>query len=311
MASQPAPLGPLALSRSGTDRAGHRRVEPDLLQRLRADPATRVLRLAGGRTPVVVDGDRLRPDLASPQSEDEDVLWIYLGAGPDGVEHLAAVLPDGAFEPAAGQDWRGLRDVGVDLDDTGAGLLTAAVALANWHATHTHCPRCGAPTVPETGGWTRRCPRDGSEHYPRTDPAIIVAVTDEGDRILLGHNPMWPAGRYSTLAGFVEPGESLEAAVRREVAEESGVAVGEVTYEGSQPWPFPASLMIGCRGVADDPRIVVDGVEIADARWFSREGLRAEVLAGDLLLPGGISIAHRLVEQWYGGPLPRGEASWR
>ena len=190
MATPPALLGPLALSRATTDRAGHRRLEPELLDRLRADPTTRVLRLAGGRTPVVQDvsatdlaATGLRADLAAPAEAAAAALWLYLGTGDDGLEYLAAV------EAEPGDDWRSLREVGVDLDDTGAGLLTAAVALSNWHETHTHCPRCGTPTLPENGGWTRRCPADGSEHYPRTDAAIIVAVTDADDRVLLGHNP--------------------------------------------------------------------------------------------------------------------------
>ena len=135
-------------------------------------------------------------------------------------------------------------------------------------------------------------------------------MRDAQDRILLGHGVQWPPGRFSTLAGFVEPGESIEDAVRREVGEESGVAVGEVTYLGSQPWPFPASLMIGCSATALDPHIEVDGVEVTEARWFSREELRDAAESGEVQLPSGISIARRLVEHWYGGPLPS-EGTWR
>src|SRR5205085_1294541 len=132
-----------------------------------------------------------------------------------------------------------LRRIGPLLDDTEAGLFTAAVALSLWHSRHEYCARCGAPTLPDSTGWTRQCPRCGTEHYPRVDPAVIMAVVDGQDRILLGHQASWPDRRFSTLAGFVEPGESLEAAVRREVAEEAGVAIGDVSYLGSQPWPFP------------------------------------------------------------------------
>jgi NAD+ diphosphatase len=189
--------------------------------------------------------------------------------------------------------------------------MTESVAVLGWHATHTHCPRCGTPTEPVEAGWSRRCPADGSGHYPRTDPAVIMSVVDADDRLLLGHNPAWPDGRYSTLAGFVEPGESLEAAVRREVAEEVGVVVGEVEYLGSQPWPFPASLMLGFAARAVDPTISTDDVEITDARWFTREELRSAAAAGDVLLPSGVSIARRLVEHWYGGELPGAREAWR
>lgn len=301
------PLGHLLLARSGVGREAHRRSEPDLVARLRDDPATAVLRLRSDRA-LTTGPDAL--DLASGTDAPGDALWLYLGRDPFGREHLAvAEVP---AHPAEEPDprWRTLREVGATLGDRDAGLFTTAVALANWHATHRRCPRCGAPTEPAMSGWIRRCTVDWSEHYPRTDPAMIVAVRDARDRILLGHGVRWPAGRFSTLAGFVEPGESIEAAVRREVAEEAGVVVGEVTYLGSQPWPFPASLMIGCSAVATDPTITVDGVEVTEARWFSREELRAAAEAGEVLLPSGISIARRLVEHWYGGPLPE-EGTWR
>src|SRR5690606_16065858 len=145
-----------------------------------------------------------------------------------------------------------------------------AVALANWHATHGYCARCGAATVATQAGYVRRCPEEGSEHYPRTDPVVIMLVVDENDRALLGRNSAWPPGRFSTLAGFVEPGETLEQAVVREVHEETHVRVHACRYVGSQPWPFPASLMLGyfarARGVEPMP----DGGEITEARWYSR-----------------------------------------
>jgi NAD+ diphosphatase len=263
----------------------------------------------------------LRP--AHEVGDAEGRLWFYLGRDAAGTDHLAAAdpVPDDDQQPeqstavgagVAGEATRlaGLREIGLVLDDTGAGLVTTAVALSNWHATHTRCPRCGAPTEPEQGGWVRRCTADRTEHYPRTDPAVIVSVTDADDRLLLGRNPGWPEGRFSTLAGFVEPGESIEDAVRREVAEEAGVRVGEVRYLASQPWPFPASLMIGCTALAVDTAITVDGVEITEARWFSRDDLLADCLADRLLIPPGISISRRLVEHWFGGPLPT-EGTWR
>jgi NAD+ diphosphatase len=202
----------------------------------------------------------------------------------------------------------GLRQAGPLLGDRDAGLFTHAVALANWHATHTHCPRCGAVTVAILAGHARRCPVDGSEHFPRVDPAVIMLVTDDNDRCLLARNRAWPARRVSILAGFVEPGESLEQAVSREVGEETGLRVGGLRYVGSQPWPMPRSLMLGfvarARGAQE---IVVDGDEIAEARWFTREELLAAVSTREVLLPPPVSIAHQIIVSWYGGPLP---GSW-
>ncbi len=152
----------------------------------------------------------------------------------------------------------------------------------------------------------RECPTCRAAHFPRTDPAVIMLVTDADERALLGHQPRWPEGRFSTLAGFVEPGEPLEAAVRREVAEEVGIVVGEVTYAGSQPWPFPSSLMLGFFASAHTTDIGVDGVEIASARWFTRGQLAEAIAAGDVGLPGSLSISRWLIETWYGGALPDG-----
>jgi NAD+ diphosphatase len=226
-------------------------------------------------------------------------------AGPS-----SAAPPPQRPAPAGGR-WVGLREVGTLLDGTGAGLLTTGVALTNWHSTHPRCARCGEPTEPAASGWSRRCPACGAEHYPRTDPAVIMSVIDDADRILLGRQAAWPPKRYSTLAGFVEPGESLEAAVRREVFEEAGIRVGDVTYSGSQPWPFPSSLMLGFRARATSTDIQVDGEELAHARWWSRDELAADVASGELLLPPGVSIARRLIEQWYGGPLVGAGEAWR
>ena len=195
-------------------------------------------------------------------------------------------------------------NIGADLDDRDAGLLTSATALAEWHHRHQHCPRCGARTVSEQGGWVRSCPEDGSQHHPRTDPAVIMAVTDAEDRLLLGSGVAWPEHRVSVLAGFVEAGESLEAAVIREVQEEVGITVTDLVYRGNQPWPFPASLMLGFRAVATSTEIVVDPVELRDAQWYDRERLAREVASGALTLPMRVSIARRLIEEWFGGPVP-------
>jgi len=200
----------------------------------------------------------------------------------------------------------GLREAGSLLSERDAGLLVHAVALENWQRLHRFCSRCGERTVIAAAGHIRRCPACGAEHYPRTDPAVIMLVTDDLDRALLGRQVHWPEGRFSTLAGFVEPGESIEQAVIREVAEEAGVPVGEVEYVASQPWPFPSSLMLGFMARATSSRIQVDGEEIHEARWFSRDELRTAIESGEVLPPSGISIAARLIELWYGEPLPRG-----
>ena len=269
-----------------------------------------MLRIGSGRAPVggIDRVETAPPTLAMLSPRDVGPApsgsWIFLGLDPDGVAHVAV-------EAEPEDDWVGLRQAGALLDDLGAGELTMAVALLGWHASHTHCPRCGTPTVVEQAGWSRRCPADDTEHYPRTDPAVIMTVVDDDDRVLLGHNKLWPDGRFSTLAGFVEPGEPLEAAVRREVVEEVGIRIGEVEYLGSQPWPFPASLMLGFTARALTTDITVDGAEISEARWFTREQLVAGIGRGQVLPPSGISIARRLLEHWYGGPIDDGPLSWR
>ena len=286
-------LPTLPLARSAIDRAAHRRTD-DLLPTLLTQPTTRVLAVASGRAAVA--GDPVALVLRAPEPADAGRLAVYLGTEPDGTEHVAVLVddvPDGV----------GLREVGAVLDARDAGLLTQAVALFAWHVAHTHCPRCGAPTRVVQAGYSRRCDEDGSDHYPRTDPAVIMTVVDADDRLLLGHQASWPPGRFSTLAGFVEPGEPLEAAVRREVLEESGIVVDHVEYRGSQPWPFPASIMLGFHAYATSRDIEVDGVEIEHARWFTRDELRAALASGEVLLPPSVSIARALIEDWYGGPL--------
>ncbi|HEY5352496.1 MAG TPA: NAD(+) diphosphatase [Streptosporangiaceae bacterium] len=224
-------------------------------------------------------------DVPEQQTVTEQVAW------------LARAKP--GLRPA------GLREAAALLNDRDAGLFTHAVALANWHSTHTHCPRCGTPTVTVAAGHAQRCPADGSEHFPRIDPAVIMLVTDPDDRCLLARNRRWPERRVSILAGFVEPGESAEQAVAREVGEETGIAVTRVRYVGSQPWPMPQSLMLGFRAEAGgELELRVDDDEIAEAHWYSREELRSALAAREILLPPPVSIAHRLIESWYGEELP-------
>lgn len=315
-----APLdGLLALARATVDRAAGRRSDDGWLAAAWADPRTRVIRVADGR--ALVDGldgpddADSRPALVAVAPAEAPVGERYLLGVDDAGRTWFAVRTDGPLRAPLGSAAvpLGLREVGALLDDRDAGLLVLAVALANWHATHVHCPRCGTPTELAQAGFARRCPADGSEHYPRTDPAIIVLVTDAaGERALLGHATRWPPRRFSTLAGFVEAGESAERAVVREVAEEAGLEVGRVRYLGSQPWPFPSSLMLGFTARAVDPQAVPrpDGEEIAEARWFDRAGLADAVRAGDVLLPPPVSIARRLVEHWYGGPLDDTGRRW-
>ena len=295
-------LGGLPLSRSTLDRAGVLRTQPEELARRWADPLTRVLDLySGGR--FVLEGDDLvlrAPGVESAQRQ------VFLGLDEADVAYFA-VLPDGSEAPSTSVT---LREAGALLSARDVGLAVNAVALANWHATHIHCPRCGAPTVVVDGGHVRRCDDDGSQHYPRTDAAVIMAIVDADDRLLLGRQASWPEGRFSTLAGFVEPGESLEQAVRREVVEEVGVVVGDVDYLGSQAWPFPASLMLGFTGKALTTELHADGVEIAEAMWVGPDELVARLRDGTLGLPPAVSIARRLIEHWYGAELGT-EGDWR
>lgn len=295
----------MLLRRDGADR-----MRADAVASLLADPAARLMDVAEGGALVSTDGPRLALSWRLAQADDRERLVLALGRD---VRHapVLAVVWDREYDAPAGTAWRGLREVGAELDELDAEVFMTAVALARWHEHHPRCPRCGVPTLVERAGWLRRCPADKSEHFPRTDPAVIMAITDPLDRLLLGRNAMWPNGRFSVLAGFVEPGERLEAAVAREVFEEVGVRVCDVRYAGSQPWPFPASLMLGFTARAETAVLRPDADEIVEARWVSRDELSSLVAGGEVTLPGRLSIARRLLEQWYGGPLtPAREATW-
>ena len=207
-----------------------------------------------------------------------------------------------------------LRELGGTLDEFHLGISMHAIALSNWHRSHPHCSKCGALTESSLGGSVRVCVKDQSQHHPRTDSAVIVLVKDKDDRILLGHQPIWPDGRFSTFAGFLEPGETFEQCVEREVFEESGVKVNEIKYLGSQPWPFPASIMIAFSAVVEDPSTAkADGVEITEVRWFSRDELKASIADGSLLLPPTISVARKMIAMWFGPGADKltGGESWR
>jgi NADH pyrophosphatase NudC (nudix superfamily) len=283
------------LARATVDRDSKTRDDAQALEQ--AWSQARVLVVQDG-TALVVEEERPRLHLLDA-ADAPDGERLYLGRDADGPVFAVS----GPLPRKLGARPLGLREVGALLGDRDAGLLVHAVGLANWHATHPHCARCGAPTEVVRGGSVRRCSADGSEHFPRTDPAMIVLVHDGGERCVLGRQAAWPAGRFSTLAGFVEPGESAEQAVVREVAEETGLVVDEVAYVASQPWPFPSSLMLGFRArcAGDAVPRPVDG-ELEDARWFTRAELRAAqtwgARGGGLQLPSSVSIAALLIAQW-------------
>jgi NAD+ diphosphatase len=276
------------LSRTAIDRAAERRDDAAWLDASWASGRLLVID-AEGRAAVDDDG----PALTFVDSADwsGDGVRLLLGIGEDGMAYWGTV---GDVPRALGTRPLGLREVGAALSDLDAGLLVSLVALSNWHSTHTRCPRCGEPTLVAQAGWSRRCPADGSQHFPRTDPAVIVLIHDGEDRALLGRQPSWPRGRYSTIAGFVESGESAEQAVHREVLEETGVIVGDVVYRASQPWPFPASLMLGYEARAIGGHVETVDDELEDVRWFTREELRRT----HGTLPPSASIAHWLITGW-------------
>ena len=211
-------------------------------------------------------------------------------------------------------EFKSLRAIGSFLSPRDIGLAVHAQGLANWHSKHPRCSLCGGPTVVVLAGAVRRCPTDESEHYPRTDSAIIVLIKNDKDQILLGRQKVWPKYRFSTFAGFVEPGESFEHCVIREVREEAGVELIKINYLGSQPWPFPASLMIAFEAITNTPELArPDGDEIEEIRWFSREEMKSAILDKSLILPFEISVARQMINAWYGDGADKdlaGNQSW-
>jgi NAD+ diphosphatase len=268
------------------DRAGpHRRDEAWLAARL-ADPATRAL--AASAAGVLVAGER--PRLFAVDELPEGLELVLLGVDGDG--HAVFAADPGDELPG---ERRGLRDLAPVLSQAEGGMVAHAVGMLNWHRRHRFCANCGSSTGAQEAGYVRVCPACGTQHHPRTDPVVIMLVID-GDRALLGRQAQWPAGRYSALAGFVEPGESLEEAVAREVREEAGVRVADVRYRSSQPWPFPTSLMLGfsARWAGGEPAVRDD--ELEDVGWFTREA----IVGGEVLLPPPTAIARRLIDEWLG-----------
>jgi NAD+ diphosphatase len=268
------------------DRAGPQRRDEAWLAARLAEPATRVV--AASEAGVIVAGER--PRMFAVDALPEGLELVLLGVDGDGRAVFAADPGD-----ALPGERRGLRDLAPVLSQAEGGMVAHAVGLLNWHRRHRFCANCGAPSVAREAGHVRVCPVCGTQHHPRTDPVVIMLVTD-GDRALLGRQAQWPAGRYSALAGFVEPGESLEEAVAREVREEAGVRVADVRYRSSQPWPFPSSLMLGfsARWAGGDP--AVRDAELEDVGWFTRQA----IVDGDVLLPPPTAIARRLIDEWLG-----------
>ena len=297
--SSPSPAGAVpVLSRSAHDRSHLARSLPDPT----GGRPVRVLTVDERRT-VPVEEDGGRPRLLWEERTALPEGAIYLGEA-DGVPY-AAVRGDRRLTVGGRpvDTWAGLRDLGADLDDLDAGLLAEAVAMVEWHERHRFSPLSGARTTIERAGWVQRDPETGAELFPRTDPAVIMLVHDGGDRCVLGRQAVWPPGRFSILAGFVEPGESAEGAVAREVAEEVGLQVTDIRYVGSQPWPFPQSLMLGYTARAEgDLTLRLDPTEIEEARWFTRDELRSG--AGPQALPPAVSIARHIIDRWMKDELP-------
>lgn len=324
MAAEPTPL---ALSRLGHDRAALRRTDDAWLAA--AWPGAHVVAVTTRGLAAVVDGPG-GPDLLRLSGREAEALPGVVAAGwPDriflgvtGEDAWFAVVVDDEAPAPSGARWANLRDVGAEVDELEAGLFTSATALVAFHSRYRFCGHCGAPSESAHAGWIRRCTVQGIDLFPRSDPAVIMLVHDGGDRCVLGRQAVWPEGRFSVLAGFVEAGEPFEAAVAREVGEEVGLTVTDVRYFGSQPWPFPQSLMIGCTARATSEQITRNDHEIAEAHWFTRDDVRAAVdwtaavdfeRAGGAELPGfgpggvlkavpgPVSIARQLLDAWVAG----------
>ncbi|MGE3984451.1 MAG: NAD(+) diphosphatase [Dehalococcoidia bacterium] len=292
---------PMPFSANPLDRASNQRGDDAWLQEQRMSPNSRYLLL--WKLNVLLTPDETR--LAWLDGSRVPATWmpqpVLLGV-QDGIAHYAvdvSAMDDPFHElELEGVRWGEARAIATELPVPEAGIVAQARSLLDWHARHGFCPACGARTVPGKGGSMRRCDECSAQHFPRTDPVAIMLVYN-GDRALLGRRA-GRAGIFSTVAGFIEQGETIEDAVRREVMEEIGVTVDDVTYISSQPWPFPSSLMIGCFAHTDDTEAHVDEEEIAEARWFSRDELRA-AMAGeptDFGIPGPVAIAHHLIAKW-------------
>lgn len=286
----------IAFAGSGLDRADHIRADADRLAGL-MNWRARLLKLEGIDPVIAPDGGLEWGTLADADPVAE---LVFLGLAEDGRGCFAQVTPAivGSVAPPNPRLWAAMGMLGPqDLS-----IYGGARSLVDWHARHRFCARCGSATELRKGGWQRSCVKEAckAEHFPRVDPVTIMTVECEGE-LLLGRQPRFPPRRYSALAGFVEPGEGLEDAVRREVLEEAGVKVGRVDYVASQPWPFPSSLMIACHAEASDKALVIDTTELDDARWFTREDVRYAMTGaedGAFIAPPPFAVAHHLLKWW-------------
>lgn len=276
---------------SDLDRVDHHRRSADWVANLwRADDA-KLLKLDDrSRLTTNVGGSKLR--MTKPFVEYDSQRHRLLG-----MLHGSPIFAVQALTEGEVHDF---RDIGFQLTDNERDIAASAAAVANWHRAEPHCARCGGNTHVINGGFARHCDSCGAEHFPRTDPAVIVGVLDDADRLLLGGQPSW-GNRVSVLAGFVEVGESLEQAIHREIAEEADITIAETRYFGSQPWPFPRSLMVGFFARAASTAICIDADELEHADWMSRDDVRAAVAADGLSLPGASSIASRMIAAWLDG----------
>lgn len=337
------------LARGSLDRAAEEREVEGLLAGARADAATRVLVLRGDVAPLAVPGattaapestslaapgsgpardvnaggsvsaapatnpatDTIRLRFVAPATVAEGGEWAFLGRDPEGTAVLVAAFERDAEPLGEVAEWGALRVIGGELDAFEAGVFVEALSLGRWLLEAPFCPACGARADVVKAGWSRLCPSCDREHFPRTDPAVIVAVASvDGERLLLGSNALWGGDRFSCFAGFLEAGESLEGTVVREVREEAGVSVADIRYHGSQSWPYPRSLMVGFHASAiDDAEAEADGEEIVQVRWFTRDEI-GTALAGDadITLPGAASIARSLIVSWHESGHPQDDA---
>ncbi|WP_313812620.1 NAD(+) diphosphatase [Glutamicibacter sp.] len=296
-----SPLTGLSFAQSLIERPLTEQENPELITRALQDETTSVVLLSELGAAATIDALYLVP--GSELKRTEDTTLVFLGTHRSRNYILAIVLSDN-YVLGADARWISLREGFTLFNELHMELFVEAQAISNWLGSEKFCPRCGSPVKPSAAGWNQRCEANGHQLFPRTDPAVIASIIDEQDRILLGANANFRTHMYSVLAGFVEAGESLESAVRREIFEEAGVHIGDVAYRGSQPWPLPRSLMLGFSAEALSTDLVPDGAEIRDLRWFSRAELEAELRAGSLEIPRGVSIAYALIKSWYGQELP-------
>lgn len=295
------PARELWLQHSCWDRRGADRLADDVIAAALGAPGTTLRDVAD--TQVLLTADRRGLARREPQASDaaDDALVAWLG-GTEGARQLIRIHGEAG---AAEDGWTPWREATPLLGVEDAEAMAVGLALGRWHRLHGHCARCGAGTEVASGGWLRRCPSCGAEHYPRTDPVVIMAVLDGDDRICLSRGHHWASAvGMSCPAGFVDAAESLEDAVRREVAEELGLLVTDVAYAGSQPWPAAAQLMVAMVARVADTDLTIDPAEVVAARWFTRDELDAALAAGEVTLPASYAAGRWLVEAWLGHRVP-------